>query len=321
MKMIVMLSFPRRIGLMLGTTVLLLLSACGVGPSVGSGKPDGELTIVASFYPFQFIAERVAGSHAAVQNLVQPGAEPHDLELSPKQTASLSTADLVIYQKSFQATVDEAVAQSGQDNSLDTTSVVALREVSTAKHEHDHEGDHDHDHGAFDPHVWLDPNNVATIADAVASRLAEIDPDHAADYAKNTEALKLELTDLDQSFATGLKSCARSEFITTHAAFGYLAERYHLEEIPISGLSPDAEPSPARIADIQREATEHQITTIFYETLVSPDVAKAIAGDLGLATDVLDPVEGITDASRGKDYLSVMAANLVALKAANGCDG
>jgi zinc transport system substrate-binding protein len=101
--------------------------------------------------------------------------------------------------------------------------------------------------------------------------------------------------------------------------FGYLAQRYHLIQIAISGLNPDTEPSPARIAEVQRLATEHGLTTIFSETLTSPAVAQAIAGDLGLVTDVLDPIEGITDQSRGHDYLSVMSANLAALRKAGGC--
>jgi zinc transport system substrate-binding protein len=116
-----------------------------------------------------------------------------------------------------------------------------------------------------------------------------------------------------------LAHCVRTEFITTHAAFGYLAERYHLTQIGISGLSPDSEPSPARIAEVQRIARNHGLTTIFSETLVSPAVAQAVAGDLGLRTDVLDPVEGITNESRGQDYLSVMSANLAALRRAGEC--
>ena len=171
----------------------------------------------------------------------------------------------------------------------------------------------------LDPHVWLDPTSVARIARAVEERLSSLDPDHAGDYAHNADALDEELDSLDRSFHTGLARCVRTEFITTHAAFGYLAARYHLTQIGISGLSPDAEPSPARVAEVQREARDHQLTTIFYETLVSPAVAKAIAGDLGLATDVLDPIEGITSESRGHDYFSVMAANLAALRKAGGC--
>ena len=203
---------------------------------------------------------------------------------------------------------------------IDTSKVVPLRPLPTT------EDDHDHGHGPngpgqqeLDPHVWLDPTSVAGIARAVEERLSTLDPDHAADYAHNADALDEELDSLDRSFRKGLARCVRTEFITTHAAFGYLATRYDLTQIGISGLSPDAEPSPARIAEVQREATDHKLTTIFYETLVSPAVAEAIAGDLGLATDVLDPVEGITSQSRGQDYLSVMYANLAALRKAGGC--
>ena len=146
-----------------------------------------------------------------------------------------------------------------------------------------------------------------------------IDPAHAADYAHNTRVLEMDLRKLDRSFRTGLRNCVRTEFITTHAAFGYLAERYHLTQIGISGLNPDSEPSPARIADVQRIAREYRLTTIFSETLVSPALAQAIAGDLGLRTDVLDPIEGVTTESRGNDYLSIMSSNLTALRKAGGC--
>ena len=177
----------------------------------------------------------------------------------------------------------------------DTTTVVSLQPFEGAEaHDHEGEGDaHADEEGTaeaqgLDPHVWLDPLNVATIGDAVAARLTEADPAHASDYAAGAAALRADLTTLDADFRTGLDSCTRAEFVTTHAAFGYLARRYGLTQIAVSGLSPDAEPSPARIAEVQSEAREHDVTTIFYETLVSPAVAESIADDLSLATDVLD---------------------------------
>jgi len=336
--MVFMQSFPRVLGALLASGLLLLAAGCGTSGSGAAAPQPGQLSIVAAFYPFQYVAERVAGPHAAVTNLTQPGAEPHDLELSPRQIADLARADLVIYEKTFQPAVDEAVEQSGAGEVLETGTVVPLQPIATEHGGDDHDHEHDqggteeggadegaagpadeHDHGGLDPHVWLDPDHVAGIADAVADRLAEIDPDHAADYAANAERLRADLTELDQEFDSGLKSCERSEFITNHAAFGYLARKYGLTQIAISGLTPDTEPSPARIAAIHSEAREHKITTIFYETLVSPAVAEAVAGDLGLKTDVLDPIEGITPDSRGKDYLEVMRANLTALRTANGC--
>jgi zinc transport system substrate-binding protein len=321
--MVVMNKIVRPLGALLASSALLLTAGCG-GGAAGTGAADGQpgqLDVVAAFYPFQFVAERVAGPHATVTSLTTPGAEPHDLELTPRQVASVSTADLVVYERSFQAAVDEAVEQSGNEHVLDTATVVPLQPLAAAEHEHEGEehAEDEHEHGGLDPHVWLDPTQMATITGAVRDRLSTLDPEHAADYQANAAALEAELGTLDRDFRTGLASCEREEFITTHTAFGYLAKRYGLSQIGITGLSPDAEPSPARIAEVQHEATEHGVTTIFYETLISPAIAEAIAGDLGLATDVLDPVEGITDASRGQDYVAVMRANLTALQKAGGC--
>ncbi len=308
--MIFMLISRRRLRTVCAAVSLLLAAGCSASATEPAGGPPGQLAIVTAFYPFQFVAERVAGDHATVTSLTEPGAEPHDVELGPQQVASLSSADLVVYEKSFQPAVDEAVMQSKSRQVLDTATVVPL---SPLDHSAVEEG------GGLDPHVWLDPTNLATIAGAVTDRLTAIDPAHATDYTNNADQLKAELASLDHDFTRGLAHCRRTEFITTHAAFGYLAHRYSLVQIGISGLSPDAEPSPARIAEIQRLARDHQLTTIFSETLVSPAVAESIAGDLGLVADVLDPLEGITGQSRGRDYVAVMRSNLTALEKAGGC--
>ena len=320
MKMVIML-VRRWLGVLACLLPLALTAGC---TSTGSANTrhagqDGQLAIVTAFYPLQFIAQRVVGDHATVANLTQPGAEPHDLELTPRQVARLTTASLVIYEKGFQPAVDEAVLQSENPEVIDTTTVVPLRPLAVPGDDLGHREGVGRHHPALDPHVWLDPTSVSQIAAAVEERLSAIDPAHAVDYTRNASALNKELRSLDRSFRSGLAHCVRTEFMATHAAFGYLAERYHLTQIPISGLSPDDEPSPARIAEVQRVAREHGLTTIFSETLVSPAVAEAIAGDLGLRTDLLDPIEGITGQSRGQDYLSVMSANLAALRKAGEC--
>jgi zinc transport system substrate-binding protein len=320
MKMVLMLVSLARLLVLACLLPLTAVAGCAnAGPATTiKTKRSGQLTIVAAFYPLQFVAQRVAGDRVTVTSLTQPGAEPHDLELTPRQVASLTTASLVIYEKGFQPAVDEAVVQSENPQVIETTTVVPLRPLASPG-DLDHGDGAEDDHSALDPHVWLDPTAVSRIARAVEQRLSTIDPDHAADYGRSAATLIEELDDLDQTFRSGLAHCVRTEFMTTHAAFGYLAERYHLTQIGISGLSPDAEPSPARIAEVHRVARDHGITTVFSETLASPAVAQAVAGDLGLATDVLDPIEGITSQSRGQDYLSVMSANLAALRKAGEC--
>lgn len=307
MKMVIM-TYMARVFPATMIAGALLLAGCAAPGSAAAGASGP--TIVTSVYPFQFVAERIGGTRTPVSNLTQPGAEPHDLELTPKQVGSVSAAGLIIYLKGFQPAVDQAVEQSGNGNALDVTTVVPLEAAADGAH---------HEEAELDPHVWLDPTKLAVIATATADRLAAADPAGAGEYRANADRLRAELTSLDQDFRSGLTACQRTEFITSHTAFGYLAKRYQLTQIGITGLSPDAEPSPARIAAIQREAAEYGVTTIFTETLASPAVAEAIAGDLALRTDVLDPIEGLTRDSRGEDYLAVMRANLAALEKANGC--
>ena len=317
--MILMISNSfRRGAVALGIAVLTITTGC----SAPAGDDDSATSIVVGAYPFEFVATRVAGDHATVTNLLAPGSDGHDLELSPQQVAAVSNADLVLYQSGYQAALDEAVEQQSPANVLDTASFLTLR---TAAEDDDHDADDaddDHEadeHGGYDPHVWLDPTNVAEIADHTAQLLSQLQPENADAFTANAHQLRSELTTLDADFASGLANCRTNTFITSHTAFGYLAARYGLDQVGISGLSPEEKPSPARIAQVQQIATERDVTTIFYETAVSPKVSQAIASDLGLATDVLDPIETLSSDSRGSDYIEVMNSNLDSLRKANGC--
>ncbi|WP_053205772.1 metal ABC transporter substrate-binding protein [Jiangella muralis] len=294
----------------------LVLTGCGDDDNTASGG-DG-LTVAASFYPLAFVTERVAGDHATVDNLTQAGGEPHDLELTARQVGEISDADLVVYLAGFQPSVDEAVEQNAEDRAVDVAGLVELLDEPEHGDEEDHEG-HDHGDLAGDPHVWLDPTNLETIASAVADRLAEADPDNADAYRANADALNADLQELDQEFETGLAQCTQRVFVVAHEAFGYLAHRYDLEQVGISGIDPDAEPSPERLAEVHDVVREEGVTTIFYERLVSPDVAETLAGDLGVQAAVLDPIEGLTDDTADQDYFSLMRADLEALRTANGC--
>ena len=325
----------------------LLLSACGssessgASPAAGEGSSDG-VRVVASFYPLQFVTERVAGDLAAVTNLTPPGAEPHDLELAASDVAALSDADLVVYESGLQAAVDDAL-ESSSTTSYDVSEVADLdlsyeeehaegeahvegEEHAEEEHaegeahaEEEHAEGEEHEHEGADPHFWLDPLRLAAVGDAVADQLAEADPDHAEDYADGAASLRTDLEALDAEMEQGLASCTSTDIVTSHEAFGYLAQRYGLTQVGISGLSPDDEPTPARLAEVADFVTENQVGTIYFETLVSPDVAETVAAETGAATAVLDPIEGLTDESAGSDYLEVMRANLAALQEGQGC--
>ncbi|MGY0061949.1 metal ABC transporter substrate-binding protein (plasmid) [Streptomyces sp. LZ34] len=301
------------------------LTACSADAT--DGRTDGKLDVVASFYPMQFLAERIGGGHVHVSSLTKPGAEPHDLDISARQTADLSKAGLVIYLKGLQPAVDAAIGQAEPKHVADAASFTTLEDHGTEvagdehEHEHDEHGDDEHGHGedaGSDPHIWLDPVRYAQVAEGVGKALRKADPDNAADYKKNTAALVKQLGALNDDFTTGLKNRTSDTFITTHAAFGYLAERYGLRQEAISGIDPDSEPSPARMKALHSVAKKEKVGTVFFETLVSDKTAKTLAGDLRLRTDVLDPIEGISDKSKGDDYFEVMHANLKALKTALG---
>lgn len=294
------------------------LSACS-SDSAAAANTD-KFDVVASFYPMAFLAERIGGDHVHVTSLTQPGQEPHDLEISAKQTAALQESDAVLYLKNLQPSVDDAVAQSGLKTKIDAASLTTLEkhgnEVGGHAAEHD---DHQNEElSGLDPHIWLDPVRYSQVAEGVGKAFEKADPDHAADYKANTAALVKQLGDLNTEFEKGLANTRTKVFVTTHAAFGYLAERYGLTEEAINGLDPESEPSAARVKELEKMTKADGVTTVFYETLVSDRTAKTIASDAHLRTDVLDPIEGITKKSRGKDYFAVQQANLKALQTALG---
>jgi zinc transport system substrate-binding protein len=293
------------------TAATLAIAGCQSTPAATS---PGTLSVVAAFYPLQFIAERVGGDPVTVTSLAKPGAEPHDLELNPGQVARVADASLVVYLKGFQPAVDETVAQEAKGKAFDVSTVQPLLDATAADED---EAEARALHGK-DPHVWLDPTRLAAIADQLGERLGDLDPPHTKDYRARAVALRNELTTVDREYATGLADCARREIVTSHAAFGYLAKRYGLTQIPITGVSPEDEPSPQRLAEVATVAKAHGATTIFFEALVSPKVATAVAQEVGARTAVLDPIEGLQPGSTA-DYVSVMRTNLATLKSALDC--
>ncbi len=304
-----------RAGGLLATAALFATAACGAGAA--ETAPDGKPAVVAAFYPLQWLTEQVGGSDAQVSGLTPPGVEPHDVELGIQQVTELKNATLAVYVKGVQPAVDEAVEP---DTSFDAATAVATIPVGEHAGEHAEEGaeegaeEHGHEELPYDPHLWLDPSRLATVATKLGERLATADPAHAQGYKDRAAKTAAALTTLDQEFTKGLTTCTTRTLVTAHEAFGYLSDRYKLKQIGIT-LDPETEPSPARLSEVAKLAKAEGVTTIFTEALVSPKVAEVLASQVGAKTAVLDPLES----KPSGDYLSAMRDNLKTLQTALGC--
>lgn len=343
----------RRLALTLLLATATLLASCGGssdGSRAGEGGDGARLHVVTAFYPLEYATQQVVSGvdGVTVETLTGPGVDAHDLELTPRQVGSISEADLVIFSAGMQPAVDEAVSAQAADHSLDTTTVADLVERLPGGHDdhdrggadgedehHDHAEDgaedeeHDpahgdeahegHDHGPLDPHFWLDPERYAAVGEAIAEELATVDPDNADAYRSNAEDFSADLMALDEEFATALASCEQDTLVTTHEAFGYLADRYGFHQVGMTGISPEAEASPARMAEITREVKELNVSALYAQSSLGGDLAEVIAAETGTQILVLDPIEGITGDSPGQDYGAVMRANLDSLRQGQEC--
>jgi zinc transport system substrate-binding protein len=275
--------------------VLVVVLAVGCGDGGGGSGGDGT-TVVASFYPLLDATEGVGGDRVEVTNLTPAGVEPHDIELNPRQLDRVADSDLLLYLGGgFQPAVEEAAGRSRK--AVDVRAGLAGAEPD-------------------DPHVWLDPSLFAQVVDGIQSALSEIDPAGADAYRSAADGYRSRLGELDAELRTGLADCDRRTIVTTHEAFGYLVRRYDLEQLAVSGLAPDAEPDPRRLAELADVVRQRGVTTIFTEELVSPRVAETLARETGVQTAVVDTLEG--DEGEG-DYFSRMRENLATLRAALGC--
>ena len=279
-----------RMSAALPLALALAVTGCAAddAPTEGDTRP----AVTAAIYPYAFLVERIGGGDVALTTLTPAGAEPHDLELTPRQVAALAEADLVVHAEGFQPAVDEAVEQQAPDAGF------AIEPVDG------------------DPHLWLDPVRLAEVAQQLADRLAELDPENAEAYRQRGGELVADLMTLDADLTTGLETCERRDIVTSHAAFGLLAERYDLEQIAVTGITPEEEPTPGRLAEVARLAEERGVTTVFFEELVSPRTAESLAREVGAKAEVLSPLEGAPESG---DYLTAMRANLQTLRTALGC--
>lgn len=297
----------RRLALVLISALSLIVAGCGREAVRDQG--NGKLQVIASFYPVAEAAGRVAGARAEITNLTPAGTEPHDIELTPDQVDQLQDADLVLYLGGgFQPAIEKVVARRDRA-SVDLLQALPLEKGAAEEGE------------TSDPHFWLDPALMERAVERIQRALGDARPGDRAEIERNAAAYRGELRELDARYKTTLSTCRRRDLVTSHAAFHYLATRYGLSQEPIAGLSPETEPDPKRLAELTDLVRRRNATTVFYETLVSREVAETLARETGTRTAVLNPLEGLTSEQEGKgaSYVSVMDENLAALKDALGC--
>lgn len=298
------------------TLSLSLLTGCGTQPA-DTAAGDGRLRVLTSFYPMYDFACKIGGDCIDVTNMVPSGTEPHDWEPSTNDLKNLEKADVFIYNGAdMEPWADDLlVSRSDTLRVVEASENVELR-TTDGEHEHAHEHeDADHHHGDFDPHVWLDPENAKIEMEAIRDALCAADPENSTVFQSNYEKYAAELDALDAEFREKLAPLPNRTIVVAHEAFGYLCDAYGLTQVGIEGLSPDSEPDPGRMAEVIDFIREHSISTIFFEELVSPKVAEAIASETGAQAKMLSPLEGLSDeqAAAGADYFSVMHDNLAAL--------
>ena len=298
------------------TLSLSLLTGCGTQPA-DTAAGDGRLRVLTSFYPMYDFACKIGGDCIDVTNMVPSGTEPHDWEPSTNDLKNLEKADVFIYNGAdMEPWADDLlVSRSDKLRVVEASENVELRTTDGEhEHAHEHEGA-DHHHGDFDPHVWLDPENAKIEMEAIRDALCAADPENSTVFQSNYEKYAAELDALDAEFREKLAPLPNRTIVVAHEAFGYLCDAYGLTQVGIEGLSPDSEPDPGRMAEVIDFVREHSISTIFFEELVSPKVAEAIASETGAQAKMLSPLEGLSDeqAAAGADYFSVMHDNLAAL--------
>ncbi|HGF7425472.1 TPA: zinc ABC transporter substrate-binding protein [Enterococcus faecium] len=294
----------------------LLFAACGNTNKEADKKED--LTIVTTFYPIYDFTKEIVGDEGNVKLLIPAGTEPHDFEPSAKERAEISDADVFVYNSSdmefFVDSLKDSV-DSKQTLMIEAAKGIDRLESQEAdEHEESEEG-HNHAH-EYDPHVWLDPVLAIKEVRTIAGKLGEKYPDKKEIFTKNADAYIKKLEALDQKYSEELKNATNRTFVTQHAAFAYLANQYNLEQVAISGVSPDQEPTPSRLAELKEFVKKNNIKVIYFEENASSKVAETLSNETGVKLEVLNPLESLTNEQikAGENYISVMEKNLEALK-------
>ncbi len=303
----------------------MIATSCG-GSGDGAeqdGADSGEVILVASMYPIEYFSERVGGDRVRVEGVVPAGGDAHDFEPTPGDLRKIAGADLIVYNGlGFESWVD-ALLDSGD---APGTAVQASSESIALRFHADEIGteaddEPGHDDGELDPHMWLDPMMAVTQVTAVKNGLIEVDPESGATYEANADDLVAQLIALDARYSDALRSCSGSTFVTSHDSFNYMADRYGLNAVGISGINPESEPSPRALADLSDAVAGTGIRYVLVSPIDSERLSDALARETGVQTLPLHTLQNLTRDERdaGETYLSLMDANLESLATALEC--
>jgi zinc transport system substrate-binding protein len=311
------------------TAMLLVTAACGNNnnastpadstndSSAATNKADtNQISVVTSFYPLYFLASEIGGEHIKAVNLIAAGVEPHDWTPKSRDLSTASKAQLFLYHGAgLEGWVDAFLKGLSKDSGVATKEIskgITLIEGSEEEHEEEHADEEAHEHGSADPHTWVSPKSALKLAENVKNSLIEVDSANQADYEKNYEALLTKLEAIDADYTAKLAQVPNKNIVTSHEAFGYLARDYGLKQVSIMGLNPDAEPRAQDLLDIAKFVKANNVKYIFFEELVSDQLAQTLASEADVETMVLNPLEGLTPEQEKDDqtYLTLMERNL-----------
>lgn len=310
--------------------VVLLVLVCMVTISGCNSGSAGRLrrferpekpVVYASIYPLYDFTGKIGKDRIELRQVISPGTEPHGWEPTAKLMAELEKADLFIYNGiDMELWVDDVLDAIENDRLIVLRASDGIELMPLHDDDHGHAHGHGHDTGQrkYDPHVWLDPIRAKKQGENIMKALIAADPDGEGYYRANFGEFAAQIDELDQKYSTGFLNAKRKEIVVAHAAFGYLAQRYGLEQIPIAGLSPQEEPGAAKMAEIVRMVQDKEIKYVFSEVLTNSRLAEVLASEAGIKTATLNPIGGLTSEQleAGWDYFSVMEDNLRVLKKA-----
>ena len=281
-------------------------------------RGDGKVRVVASFYPLYDFAKNVGGDRVRVTTLIPMGLEPHEFEPTVSDIVSLSEADVFIYNGAGMEPWAERIVQSANHSGLvvaDTSRGITLLKS----------GSPESAGGAgagIDPHIWLSPSLAKVQVDNIRDALSEADPEGKAYYEKNAAAYNARLDALDSEIMAAMDNCSKKNILVTHATLGYFCRRYGCTQLAITGVDPEAEPSPADLAKIIDQARENNVTAVFLESMIDPRAAQTISSEINGSVLTFNSVHGLTpeEEAAGDGYISLMEGNLANIKIGLGCE-